>query len=336
MTLMRGLSTTLAAIALLAMIGCNQGGKTQRGAGDKGTVNVRDIAVAMPNPEDPWRKLQLEYINMAAKEANVTVHVVPIQGASNALIKEAVGAASATRSTGFIIESSLEDAGQLIRDDVERFGIPTMAINTRLRDPESKRYLDMPYFGLSNRDLGAFAANGAIEEAQKRGWKASETGVVVFTGNDGGKIQARGTAIRETVLASGYSGTQVQNQATGFGKFKNWIIVGGSDAPVLAAIRASETAGIPANQVIGVSIGGLGVLDELAKPSGFYATVLIGPKAHAYDVFKRVVSAIKNSLALDPIPTYNNGVWLTRDNLAKETKEQMLDKLPDYAKSIQP
>ncbi|MBL8060398.1 MAG: hypothetical protein JNK63_06745 [Chthonomonas sp.] len=333
---MRGISSALALVALLSATGCNPT-KSQRDPTSGGRqVSVRDIAVAMPNPDDPWRKLQLEYMNLAAKEVGSTIHLVTVNGASNALVKEAVGAASATRSTGLIIESPLEEAGLIIRDDTERFGIPTMAINTRLRDAESKRYLDMPFFGVNNRDLGAFAANGAINEATKRGWKSSETGVIISMTSDGAKLQQRGSAMKETFIASGYSASQIQSQASDFKKYKNWLIVGGADAPVLSAVRASEAAGVPAQQVIGVSIGGLGALDELNKPSGYYAAVLIGPKAHAYDVFKRVVNAIKNGLAIDPIPTFNNGVWLTRDNLAKETKEQMLDKLPDYAKSIQP
>ncbi len=337
MTIMRGLTTATLCCALLGAIGCNQS-KTQRDPTIGGRqVSVRDIAVAMPDPSNPWRKLQLDYMQRAAKETGSTIHLVTIGGASNALVKEAVGAASATRSTGLIIEPPFEDCGLTIRDDVESFGLPTIAINTRLRDADTKRYLDMPYFGLSNRDLGSFAANGAIDEARKRGWKSNETGIVVVTSGDGGKLQARGTAIRETFMAAGYAPGQIQGQAVNLGRYKNWMIVGGSDAPVLSGIRATEAGSIPAANVIGVSIGGLGALDELAKPSsGYFAALLIGPKEHAYDVFKRVTNAIKNGLAIDPIPTFNNGVWLTRENLAKETKEQMLDQLPTYAKSIQP
>lgn len=340
-----------AAAALLAS-GCSKT-KTNLDVDAEGTgrtVTVQDMAVVVPNPEEPWTKLQIEYMQMAAKEAGVTLHVVGINGTTDAQVKLAVGSASASRSVGMLIQAPREDCGVPIRDDVETFGIPTVAINTRLRDSETRKYLDIPFFGIDNRDLGAFASNEAIAEAVKRGWKASETGVLIFGQPDGGKMALRARSMSDVIAANGYSASQTKSiswvsssdaeskaASALTGPYKNWMILGGADAPVLAAVRASEAKGLTASNVIGVSIGGLGTLEELQKPeTGFFGSLLIGPKRHSYDPFMRLVNAIKRDVRVDPMPEYNNGIWLTRATIQKEMKDQMLDKLPAYSKTIQP
>ena len=340
----------ICALAVMAAIGCNKS-KTTAGPGTiVNDVRVSDMAVIMPNPDEPWSKLQIEYAQMAAKDLGITLHVVGVNGKTEAALHQATGSASASRAQGVLIQSPSEEFGVVIRDEMETFGIPTVAINTRLKDPSTKKYLDTPFHGIDNRDLGSFAATEAIAEATKRGWKSSETGVIIFSQLDGGKFAIRGQAMKDTVTAAGYGPAQVKilrwsgnadaqslaSAAIG-GAFKNWLILGAADVPTIAGVRATESKSLPASNVIGVSIGGLGTLPELQKQdSGFFGTLLIGPKAQSYDVFTRLVKAIKASVQVDPLPDYHIGVWITRENLQKEMKEQMLDKLPAYASTIQP
>lgn len=351
---MKQLSTKIfmAVLATLALTGCNRYQTTLK-AGDKDntkSVTVRDIAMIVPNAENPWTRLQIEYATMAAKAENVTLHVIPISGSDEESVQSALGAAAAARCTGAMIQAPSETAGIFVRDQAESFGISIVTINQRLRDVDSKKFLNLPYYGIENRDLGSFLVQSALEEVAKRGWKASETGILVMTQDDGGKFAARGQAISDTLRSNGYDATQIkilrsasraeaQSQAAnaiGAGK-PNWLILGANDGSVLGAADAATAKGMGAENVIGASIGGLGALDELAKPAnGFFATLLVGPRAHSYATLQRLVKAMRAGLTVDPLPDYNIGVWITRENLAEATKSEMLDKLPAYAKTLQP
>ena len=111
---MNQLSTKIfmAVLATLALTGCNRYQTTLK-AGDKDntkSVTVRDIAMIVPNAENPWTKLQIEYATMAAKAENVTLHVIPISGSDEESVQSALGAAAAARCTGAMIQAPSETA----------------------------------------------------------------------------------------------------------------------------------------------------------------------------------------------------------------------------------
>ncbi len=333
----------------LAMQGCQR--EKQAAPNTLGTVGrktVRNVAMVVKNPEAPWTKLVRAYAEMAAKDNQVTLHVLTNTSGSETGIQSSFGAVAATESVGMLLEAPSENVGTLVRDQLESFGLVMLAMENRLKDPETGKYLNMPFFGIEDRDLGTRAAQSALTEMRTRQWKASATGTIIFTQADGGRNQARGTAMAEAIRAEGFAPNQVklirwtgaadaQSQASAaMTGFANWIILGPADSPTLAGVRAAEAKGMAADKVIGVSIGGLGALDELKKPnSGLFASLLISPKVHGYDNVVRVLNAVKAGIALDPLPAFDNGILMTRENLAQVTEEQMLDKLPAGSNTIQ-
>ena len=70
-----------------------------------------------------------------------------------------------------------------------------------------------------------------------------------------------------------------------------------NDEAVLGAVRASESVGIPATNIIGVGIGGAeSAINEFKKPAatGFFGTVIISPKRHGYETAMNMYDWIAN------------------------------------------
>lgn len=79
---------------------------------------------------------------------------------------------------------------------------------------------------------------------------------------------------------------------------KHWIAFGLNDEAVLGAVRASESVGISADNMIGIGIGGAeSAINEFKKPSatGFYGTVIISPKRHGYETALNMYEWIANN-----------------------------------------
>ena len=342
------LVTLVIGASALSLTGCQPSSRVRDpGQMGAGSAQFTSAAILVPNPDNPWVQLQVAYAEIAAKELGSRIEVIPIRGDNDESIQQAFGAAAAAKATGVLVQPPKATSGIDVRDQAESFGMRMLTVNTRPMDPDTNKFLDLPFFGIENTDLGMVATQFALEEARKRGWTPANTGVILYSQQDGARMQVRAGAIQAGFTEAGWgaprvirwtSAAEAQSATTGALSGKtNYILIGPADAPVLAGVRASEAKGLAASNVMGVSIGGLGALDELAKPSsGYFGAVLISPKRHGYDALKKVATAVKSSARLDSLPEFDNGILLTRENLAQVTKDEMLDKLPPNGKTVQP
>ncbi|MNL24148.1 L-arabinose-binding periplasmic protein precursor [compost metagenome] len=79
---------------------------------------------------------------------------------------------------------------------------------------------------------------------------------------------------------------------------KHWVAFGLNDEAVLGAVRATESVGISAENVIGVGIGGAeSAINEFKKPAatGFFGTVIISPKRHGYETALNMYEWVANA-----------------------------------------
>ncbi|HEV7285978.1 MAG TPA: arabinose ABC transporter substrate-binding protein, partial [Kaistia sp.] len=104
---------------------------------------------------------------------------------------------------------------------------------------------------------------------------------------------------------------------------KNWVAFGLNDEAVLGAVRATESVGIPAANVIGVGIGGAeSAINEFKKAdaTGFVGTVIISPKRHGYETALNMYDWIANDRA-PPALTLTAGQLALRDNYEAVRKD---------------
>ncbi|WP_245155773.1 hypothetical protein [Paracoccus ravus] len=87
-------------------------------------------------------------------------------------------------------------------------------------------------------------------------------------------------------------------------EIKHWVAFGLNDEAVLGAVRASESVGISAENVIGVGIGGAeSAINEFKKPAptGFVGTVIISPKRHGYETALNMYNWVANDASPEPL-----------------------------------
>lgn len=104
---------------------------------------------------------------------------------------------------------------------------------------------------------------------------------------------------------------------------KYWVAFGLNDEAVLGAVRASESVGIPAANVIGVGIGGAeSAINEFKKPAatGFFGTVIISPKRHGYETALNMYDWIANDKEPEKL-TLTSGSLALRDDYEKVRKD---------------
>lgn len=346
------IACSLLVASTLVLTGCNRSrervGEDGPGRQRMGRVN-RNIAMIVPNPNDPWTASLIQFAKKAAEESRGTFEVLPIRANTDEAVAEVIGAAAGRDARGLLIQLPNAERGLALRDAMERFGMTGAALFVRPVNPETpqKRIIDLPYVGMEDTDLGAIATLSATEEARRRQWNLAQVRAIVFTQPGTPRFATRASSMRNTLVNEGipaanvrviaWSGDNAQGAAAAaLAAGTNTIVVGPADAPVIAAMRAAEGKGIGANNLIGVGIGGLDVQGELQRESGFFGSLVLSPKAIAYDAVKAIIAALEEGEAKSTLPTFVTGTMMTRANQAQVVKDLELDQISAEAKRVQP
>jgi L-arabinose transport system substrate-binding protein len=232
--------------------------------------------------------------------------------------------------------------GPAIVNRAQRYGIKVFSVDDRFIGADGNSMTDVPYMGISAREIGKTAGKACWDEMQKRGWAAADTAACIPTREElptakdrtDGAIEALTTAgfSKDRIYTSGQKTTDIPGGRdaaniilTQHPDVKHWLIAGMNDEAVLGAVRAMENRGLTAADVIGVGIGGeTGKTDfEKAQPTGFFASVLISPKRHGFETADMVYKWAKDGTT-PPMTTFTTGLLITRDDYKQIMKEQGL------------
>ncbi len=108
---------------------------------------------------------------------------------------------------------------------------------------------------------------------------------------------------------------------------KKWVAFGLNDEAALGAVRASESVGIPATNMIGVGIGGAdSAINEFKKPqpTGFVGSVIISPKRHGYETSLNMYGWIADNKEPEKL-ILTSGSLAKRDDYQKVRKDLGLE-----------
>ncbi len=106
-------------------------------------------------------------------------------------------------------------------------------------------------------------------------------------------------------------------------QIKYWVAVGLNDEAVLGAVRATESVGIDAANVVVVGIGGSdSAINEFKKPdaTGFFGSVIISPKRHGYETAVNMYDWIAEGKEPEKL-ILTSGQLALRDNFEAVRKE---------------
>jgi L-arabinose transport system substrate-binding protein len=296
------------------------------------------IGFIVKQPEEPWFQDEWKFAEVAAKEKGFTL--VKIGAEDGEKLQSAIDNLGAQGAQGFIVCTPDVKLGPGIVAKAEANGLKVMTVDDRLVDADGKPLEAVPHMGISATKIGEAVGEAIAAEIKKRGWDPKTVGAIRVSYDQLPTAVDRVDGAIAALKAAGFPAENIfdapqaktdteaaLNAATvvlnKHADIKNWVAFGLNDEAVLGAVRATESVGIPAANVIGVGIGGAeSAINEFKKAdaTGFVGTVIISPKRHGYETALNMYDWIANDKA-PPALTLTAGQLALRDNYAAVRKD---------------
>ncbi|WP_201401204.1 arabinose ABC transporter substrate-binding protein [Kaistia sp. 32K] len=296
------------------------------------------IGFIVKQPEEPWFQDEWKFAEVAAKEKGFTL--VKIGAEDGEKLQSAIDNLGAQGAQGFIVCTPDVKLGPGIVAKAAANELKLMTVDDRLVDADGKPIESVPHMGISATKIGEAVGEAIAAEIKKRGWDPKTVGAIrvsydqLPTAVD--RVEGAITALKaagfpaENIFDAPQTKTDTEaalNAATvvlnKHANIKNWVAFGLNDEAVLGAVRATESVGIPAANVIGIGIGGAdSAINEFKKAdaTGFVGTVIISPKRHGYETAINMYDWIANDKA-PPALTLTAGQLALRDNYEAVRKD---------------
>ncbi|MCO6049531.1 arabinose ABC transporter substrate-binding protein [Mesorhizobium sp. RP14(2022)] len=270
------------------------------------------IGFVVKQPEEPWFQDEWKFAQEAAKEKGFTL--VEIGAEDGEKVQSAIDNLGAQGAQGFIICTPDVKLGPGIVAKAAANDLKLMTVDDRLVDNGGQPIEDVPHMGISATKIGEAVGQAIVDEIKKRNWNMAEVGAIKVSYDQLPTAVDRVTGATSVIEKAGFPAANIFNApqaktdteaalnaattvVNAHPEIKHWIAVGLNDEAVLGAVRATEGVGIPAENVIGVGIGGAeSAINEFKKPSptGFFGTVIISPKRHGYETALNMYEWIAN------------------------------------------
>jgi L-arabinose transport system substrate-binding protein len=296
------------------------------------------IGFLVKQPEEPWFQTEWAFAEKAGKEHGFTVIKIAVPDGEKTL--SAIDSLAANGVKGFVICPPDVALGPAIVAKAKLNDMKVMAVDDRFVDASGKFMEDVPYLGMAAFEVGQKQGAAMAAEAKNRNWDWKQTYAVINTYNelDTGKKRTDGSvdALKKAGMPEDHILFAPQKTLDVPGSMdstnsalvklpsaaKNLIIGGMNDNTVLGGVRATESAGFAAANVIGIGINGTDAKGELQKAnSGFFGSMLPSPHIEgaksATDVFLWVTKGVEPAkyTAMDDV------TLITRANFKQELEK---------------
>jgi L-arabinose transport system substrate-binding protein len=293
------------------------------------------IGFLVKQAEEPWFQTEWAFAEKAGKEHDFTVIKIAVPDGEKTL--SAIDSLAANGAKGFVICPPDVSLGPAIVAKAKANGLKVIAVDDRFVDAKGNFMEDVPYLGMAAFEVGQKQGAAMAAEAKKRGWDWKETYVVINTFNelDTGKKRTDGsvksleeagmpkdhilfTAAKTLDVPGSMDATNSALVKLPSGA-KNLIIGGMNDNTVLGGVRATESAGFKAANVIGIGINGTDAIGELKKPnSGFFGSMLPSPHIEGYNTALMMYEWVTKGTEPPKYTAMDEVTLITRDNFKEE------------------
>ncbi len=279
-----------------------------------GTTYAADIKIGfiVKQPEEPWFQDEWKFADQAATEKGFTL--VKIGAEDGEKVMSAIDNLAAQGAQGFIVCTPDVKLGPGVVAKAMANDLKLMTVDDRLVGADGNPLEDVVHMGISATKIGETVGQALADEIKKRGWDMKDVGAIRVSYDQLPTAVDRVEGAIAALKAAGvpaeniYDAPQAKtdteaalNAATTVlnkhADVKHWIAFGLNDEAVLGAVRATESVGISADNVIGVGIGGAeSAINEFKKPTptGFFGTVIISPKRHGYETAMNMYEWVAN------------------------------------------
>ncbi len=296
-------------------------------------VQASDIKIGfiVKQPEEPWFQDEWRFADIAAKEKGFTL--VKIGAEDGEKVMSAIDNLGAQGAQGFMLCTPDVKLGPGLVARARANDLKMMTVDDRLVDGQNQPIESVPHMGISATKIGEQVGASMLEEIKKRQWKLEEVGALRIsydslpTAVD--RVEGVITVLKQNGFKSEhiFDAPQSKNDTEGAlnaanivlnknPKIKYWVAFGLNDEAVLGAVRAAEGVNIPAENMIGIGIGGSdSAINEFKKEksTGFFGSIIISPKRHGYETSMNMYEWIVNNVAPNPL-ILTTGELATRTN----------------------
>ena len=295
-------------------------------------VQASDVKIGfvVKGPQFSWFQDEWKFAQQAADKFGFTLVKIGAEDGEKALA--ALNNLGAQGAGGVVICVPNVKLGPAIVAAADANQLKLMTVDDRLVDANGKAIESVVHMGISATKIGETVGEAIVEQAKARGWNLAEVGAISLSYDQlptaadriGGAISVLTAAglpkdnifnapmPKDDTESAVNVATTVLNQKANINK---WILISFADEYVIGGVRATEAAGLPAEDVIGVGIGGAeSAVDEFSKPqpTGFVGSVVISPKRHGYETSENMYNWITKG-EKPPLLTWTAGVIATRD-----------------------
>jgi len=302
-----------------------------------GVVSAEEVKIGflVKQAEEPWFQTEWAFAEKAGKEHGFTVIKIAVPDGEKTL--SAIDSLAANGAKGFVICPPDVSLGPAIVAKAKANGLKVMAVDDRFVDAKGNFMEDVPYLGMAAFEVGQKQGAAMAGEAKKRGWDWKDTYAVINTYNelDTGKKRTDGSikSLEEAGLPKDHILTAALKTLDVPGSMdatnsalvklpsgaKNLIIGGMNDNTVLGGVRATESAGFQAANVIGIGINGTDAIGELKKPdSGFFGSMLPSPHIEGYNTALAMYEWVTTGKEPAKYTAMDEVTLITRENFQAE------------------
>jgi L-arabinose transport system substrate-binding protein len=296
------------------------------------------IGFLVKQAEEPWFQTEWAFAEKAAKDKGFTLIKIAVPDGEKTL--SAIDSLAANGAKGFVICPPDVSLGPAIVAKAKMNDLKVIAVDDRFVDANGKFMEDVPYLGMAAFEVGQKQGNAMVGEAKQRGWDWQDTYAVVNTYNelDTGKKRTDGSVKslvdaglpKEHIIYAALKTLDVPGSMDATSSAlvklpsaaKNLIIGGMNDNTVLGGVRATESAGFAAANVIGIGINGTDAIGELKKPdSGFFGSMLPSPHIEGYNTASMMFDWISTGKEPPKYTAMDEVTLITRKNFQQELEK---------------
>jgi len=328
------LPALVACLGLLA--GCDK--KPSATAAAPAAPAAVKIGFLVKQPEEPWFQFEWKGADAAGRKFGFEVVKLGVQDGEK--VMSAIDSLVAGGAQGFVICTPDIRLGPAIAARAKAKGLKLITVDDRFVSADGSFMADIPYLGMSASKIGAAQGDALWAEMQQRKWTVAETGVCAVTFEELDTARERTDGSIAALKAAGFPADRIFKAPqkttdvpgsldaasvllTKHPDVKRWLVLGMNDTAVLGAIRATESRGFAAENVIGVGINGTDCIDELRKPkpTGFFGSMLVSAPGEGYETAEMLYHWIKDGTA-PALDTRKTGTLITRANFEAVLKRE--------------
>lgn len=327
-------------LAALALTGCPSNTPAPTG-GAAGGEKIK-LGFVVKSATEPWFQTEWKFAQQAADKNGFELIKQPATDAEE--VDRTLNNLANQGAKGVVICTPDTKLGPAIIAKCKEKNLKLFTVDDRLLDADGKPMKDVPYLGISAREIGKSVGQAIVDEAKKRGWNLAEVGAAVLTVDELETARERIAGATEVLLANGFPEKNLYKVAwkkpydistaveaantvlTQHGDIKKWVAFSSNDDGVLGFVRASEQKSLPAESVIGVGINGTTAKDDFAKdkPTGMVASVLLSARTHGYATIESLYHWVKDGKE-PAMETYTKGTLIDRTNYKEKMKEEGIE-----------